>query len=88
MTFPPTRPPLAQLRPGGRYQEQRPLDSLEQPFEEVEQGLLGPVQIFDEHDCRLIGRELGQELGPGVLEAITGDKGMELACYVEPKGKG
>ena len=86
--LPPARPALVQLRPGGRDHEQRSFDPLDQPFEQLEHRLLGPVQVLDEQRDRPVSSECGQELDPGVLEAVTGDQGMKIARDVEPQRQG
>ena len=56
----PRRPPLEQLRAGGRDDEDRPVARpVEQVLDEVEQRIVGPVQILEEQDRR---RRIGKAL--------------------------
>ena len=56
----PRRPPLDELGPGGREDEDRPVARpVEQVLDEVEQGVIGPVKILEEQDRR---RRVGEAL--------------------------
>ena len=65
-----------QLRPGGRHHQQRHLGGpVDQVVEEVQQSLVGPVQVLDhQHRRALLGQRL-QEPPPGrerLLAAVAG----------------
>ena len=72
----PARPALEQLRPGGADDEQRhagrPVDEV---VDEVEQPVVGPVQILeDEHERALLGERLEEAApgGEGLVAAVAG----------------
>ena len=67
----PAWPALKKFRSRGRDHEQRPFGAVEHVLEQLEELRLGPVDVLDEHDRGLVGDDLGQELGPGILEAIA-----------------
>jgi hypothetical protein len=78
---PPAGPPLQQLGPGGHHHQQR--DRLaasarrfQQPLDEVEQGVVGPVQVLKGEDQRPRRRQSVQEPAPGgeLLLAVGGGR--------------
>ena len=65
---------VEELRPCGGEHEQRTRHALEQVLDELEQRLLGPVEVFDQDCRRSLRRELRQQLGPRILEAVARDE--------------
>src|SRR5439155_9260695 len=63
-------------------------DDSEQMLEELEQRLLGPVQVLEEQDCRPVADELVEERNPRVLEAVARDERMGVAGHVESEREG
>ena len=53
---PPRRPQVEDLRPRGRDEHHGRARVRDEPFEEVEQVRLGPVDVLDEEDRRTVGR--------------------------------
>ena len=91
----PGRSPLQQLRAGGADREQRDLaDPLDERVDEVEQGVVGPVQVLeDEHERPLLGEAL-EEAAPG-RDALLGaarvglrDAGERSQVALEPRALG
>lgn len=64
-----------------------PLDLPDHPLEQAEQRLLRPVEVLDEHDRGPLARQLGQELGPGLVQAVAGRHRVQLAGHVEAEGE-
>jgi len=61
------------------------VNTLKQVLQQIEEGILGPVEILDE-DGGGTGRcELLEQRHPGVLEAIAGSKRVQVACDVQPE---
>ena len=54
-------------------------------LEEVEQLVLGPVNVLYEHDKRTLRGRVPQELCPGILEAVAHRERVETAGHVEPE---
>ena len=69
---------LEQLRPRRADEQQRPRDLVQRPFEQVEQRLLRPVEVLDEHDRRLVGHELGQERDAALVQRFPRGERVEL----------
>ena len=74
----PARASLEQLRPRGAEDEQRhPAHPRDQSVDELEQGVVGPVQVFeDEHERPLLGKRL-EKPAPGG-RALLGAAGVLL----------
>ena len=60
-------PALEQFRPSRREQEQRPVHLRHERVEQLEQLVIGPVQVLDEHNRGALANELAEELHPGVM---------------------
>ena len=75
--------PLEHLRPRGREKEQRPFNLNGEGVEKVEQIVFCPVDVFNQHDRRALPRELLQELGPGVVQALARGEWVEALGNVE-----
>ena len=58
--------------------------SRERTFEQVEQGLLRPMQILDQHDRRSVSRELVQEGDPRPAQPLARNERMEVAGASSP----
>ena len=52
-------------------------------LEQVEQLVIGPVDVLDQEHGRLLSRGRRQKRRPRVLEAIAHGERMEAACDVE-----
>ena len=63
---------LSELRSRRAEEEQRPLDVLEPGFEQVEEGLLRPMQVLDEHDRGSAPRRAprGRRPTPGAADPV------------------
>ena len=70
--------PLEQLRPSRADEQQRPRDLVQRSFEQVEQGLLGPVEILHEHDRGLRGGQLRQERDAAGVQCFPRRERVEL----------
>ena len=55
----------------------------DQAVEQIQQVGLGPMDVLDEDDRRLIGRELLQELGASPLKTIARRERMKAARGLE-----
>ena len=69
---------LEQLRPRSADEQQRPGDLVERSFEQVEQRLVRPVEVLDEHDRRLRGHELRQERDAARVQGFPRREWVEL----------
>jgi hypothetical protein len=52
-------------------------------LQQIEEGILGPVEILDQHGGRTGLCELIEQRDPGILEAIAGSKRVQVACDVQ-----
>src|SRR2546427_6928371 len=79
------RSAIQQLGPRRHQHEQWAVNTLKQVLQQIEERILGPVEILDE-DGGGTGRcELLEQRDPGVLEAIAGSKRVQVACDVQPE---
>jgi hypothetical protein len=74
-----------ELGPRGGNEQQRTADVVQPCFEEVEEGLLRPVQVFDQHDGALLGHELLEERDPRLAKPIARGERMEVCRCLEPE---
>src|SRR5207247_9937137 len=74
---------LEQFRPRRHDHEQRPARVVDESFQEVEQLLLGPVDVLDQHDRGPLRDDFLEELGPRILEAIARRKWVKSVSDVE-----
>ena len=81
----PTGSAFQQLGPRSRDQEQRSARVGDNRLEQVEQLVVGPVHVFDEHDRGTVRGDFGQELGPGVLETVASRERVKMTDDIEPK---
>ena len=72
-----------QLGPRGPDQRGTPVDVVEKSFEQVEERLLGPVEILHEHDDRPLRGELREQLDPGALQLVARRERMQFGRHVE-----
>jgi hypothetical protein len=79
----PTRSAFKKLRPRRRDQEQRPFRRAEHVLEQLEQLNLRPMNVLQKHNRGLLRDDIGQELGPGVLEAVARHEWMQITSDVE-----
>jgi len=61
------------------------VNTLKQVLQQIEEGILGPVEILDEDGGGTVRCELLEQRDPGVLEAIAGSKRVQVACDVQPE---
>ena len=89
MRRPPTPRPAAveQLGTRGTDHEQRAANLAANPLQQVEQRILGPVQVLDEQDRRRFRGELAEELDPRLLETVADGKRMGVAGEVEAESE-
>jgi hypothetical protein len=59
------------------------LHAAQHVLEQVQELGLRPVDVLDKHHHGPLGDELGQELGPCVLEAIARSERVQIAGDVE-----
>src|ERR1700756_1768000 len=78
---------LEEIGPGRRDPQQRAARPLENLLEQIEQGLLAPVQVLDNNHHRSLGRCLSHQLDPRILESIPHPQRMQVADQVEAKRK-
>ena len=74
---------LEEIGPGGRDKQQRASHTLEDLLKQIEQRLLAPVQVLDHDHHRSLGRRLGHQLDPRILESIPHPQRMQVADHVE-----
>src|SRR5439155_25492781 len=79
----PARSALEQFGSRGRDHEQRPSNAAEYVLEQVQKLGLRPMDVLDEHDRGPLTDDLGQELCPGVLEAVARGERVQVAGDVE-----
>ena len=79
----PGGPAVEQLGTSRPEHEQRPAHVVHDPLEQVEQRILGPVQVLDEDDRRRLGRQLAQQVDPGFLEELADGQRVRVAGDVE-----
>lgn len=84
----PCRPAPDELGTRRREEEQRPLDGADDPVQQVEEGPLRPVEVLDEQDQGSLGRELLEELDPGLLMALARGQGMQISGDVQSEREG
>src|SRR5205085_1381423 len=54
-------------------------------LQQIEERILGPVEILHQDGRRTSRRQLFEQRDPGVLEAIAGSKRVQVGCDVEPE---
>ena len=78
---------VEELRPRRCQHKQGARRLAQEMLQEIEQRLLGPVEILD-HDDRGPSRcDLVEELDPGTVEPLSGDERVQVACDVEAQGQ-
>jgi hypothetical protein len=55
----------------------------EEPLEQVEQRLVGPVEVFEQDDRRALARQLAEEVHPCLVQAVARRERMQVAGDVE-----
>ena len=75
----PAGPPVEQLRPRRRDQQQRPAHVAHEASSRSSSGLFRPVEVFDQHDGGPLRGELVEEVDPGVVQAVARGQRMEVA---------
>src|SRR5262249_35261640 len=73
--------------PGGNKQQERSPNVACDALEQIEQSVFGPVEVLDQHDGRLLGRELAEQRDPGGVKAVACRQRMKVARDVEPEGE-
>jgi hypothetical protein len=73
------------LRARRRNEEQRPADAASHPLDQLEQRLLRPVQILDQHDRGAFGDELLHDVDPRLVQLVADRQRMTAAGDVEPE---
>ena len=81
----PGGPAVEQLRAPGSENEERPPHVADEAVDQVEQRLLGPVQILDEDDRRPVGDELAEKLDPRLVQAVPHGERVESAHRLQPE---
>ena len=71
----------------GRDEEDRRVHLAQHALQQLDERLLGPVDILDEQDERLLGRELGDEVEPRVVQAVARLDRVQLARDVEAESE-
>src|SRR5262249_61546063 len=79
------RSAIQQLGPRRHQREEWAVNTLKQVLQQIEEGILGPVEILDQNGGRTGPCELLEQRDPGVLEAIAGSKRVQIACDVQPE---
>src|ERR671936_1650004 len=74
----PRRSAVEQLGTRRADQEQRPVHVAYEPLEQIEQILLGPVEILDQGDNGSIADEAAEKSNPCLVERVSGSKRVEL----------
>src|SRR5262249_13857459 len=79
----PPGPPVEKLRACSGENEQRPLDLADERLLQVAEVVFGPVQILEQEDDRPVADQLGEELRPGVVEALARRERRQRLAGVE-----
>jgi hypothetical protein len=66
----PARPAGRELGSGRAQEHHRRRDAVGQLLEEVEHGAVGPVDVLDDHDERVVAREGGEEAAPADVDLV------------------
>ena len=74
-----------ELWPRGRDQQEGSTRVADDSFQEIEQLLLAPVDVLDQHDGGSLRDDLLEELDPRVLEAVTGGEWVEPVGHIQPE---
>ena len=61
------------------------MNAHEKMLQQIEERILGPVEILHQDGRRTSRRQLFEQRDPGVLEAIAGSKRVQVGCDVEPE---
>ncbi len=54
-------------------------------LEQVEERVVAPVEVFDEHDRRLIGHELLEKPDPRQTQLVAGSQRVEVRRPLQPE---
>ena len=76
---------MNELRPCGSEQQHRTADVVQRIFEELEEYVLGPVQILDQQDGRLLGRELVEERDPRQAQPLARVERVDVRGCFQPE---
>ena len=80
------RPAFGQLRArGGEHDERQPGGALQQPADDVEDGLVGPVEVGQHHDHRAPAGERRRERQQGAGDLVAGAGGVDAPEDIEPE---
>src|SRR5215510_6649213 len=79
--------PLEELRTSRGEDEKPPVQLVEDPPEQVEERLLGPVEILEEHDDRLLPAQSIEEAHPRRFETVPRDERVQVRRGVEAEGE-
>src|SRR3990170_5502755 len=74
----PGRTAVEKLGPRRDDEEERPAHIAQEPLEQLEQRILRPVKVLDDHDGGTLGDELVEELHTGGLQLIARGERMEV----------
>src|SRR5439155_3940409 len=74
-----------ELRASSDQEQQRPRGGCEPAREDVQQILLSPVHVLDEHNGRSIRDELAEKDGPGVVKPVACREGVEVWWGLQPE---
>ena len=69
---------MNELRSRGSQEKQRTANITQPGLEEVEERLLGPVQVFDQYDSGLPGHEFLEEVDPRPAQPLARSKRVEV----------
>jgi hypothetical protein len=83
----PGRPTGEQLGTRGRQQQHGPAHVSYDPLEEIEEVVLGPVDVLDEEHERPLGRDLLDELDDRLVQTLARVQWVQAAGDVEPEGE-
>ena len=79
----PTRSAFEKLGPRRHDHKQRPFSPAEHVLEQVQKLALRPMNVLDQQNRRSLRDEIGQEVGPGILEKIASGKRVQITGDVE-----
>src|SRR4051812_49279970 len=76
-------PRSREIGTAGCEQQQRAGDVTGDALEQLEEWPFRPVDVLDQDDHGLLGRELGQKADPRRVQPVACSQRMEIACDVE-----
>ncbi len=79
--------PLEHLRPRRYEHEQGTAHLLDERVEQVEELVVGPVDVLDQHHRRPVRDELPEEVGPGIVKPLPRRERMQIGRDVQPQGQ-